>query len=181
MELGQKIVQKSSEFTDKLLEGTQFAGDQEVRALLDKTKKDFRDILDTEPGMRLVDSIEKLGKKIKTEASFRDSVRVIFRLVCQAASSPIVKFGLFLFGIGALIAIVGSLPIVAESALATWVVKLLAWLAPTMCGLCGITYNIATGGANCIKAKIKEFFSETNALTSPIMSQSVANSGKNAV
>ena len=122
------LVEKSVEIADKLFEGTQFANDSESTELVAEVKKDFEVILSTDAGRSFVKNVEKLGQKVTTEGKFLDTIKIIFRIVQQLSSSPMVKLGLFLLGIGALIAVVGSLSFVAEGALAAWILRLVLWV-----------------------------------------------------
>ena len=56
----------------------------------------------------LLDSMEGLAKRIQTEGSFKDGVKVCFRLAKKITTNPWVQFGMFIGLFGLLVALVGQ-------------------------------------------------------------------------
>merc|ERR1711915_1060924 len=83
-----------------LLSGTSFNSDRETRGHLQSLAAAFHEISQTDHGQMLLSALEGLATKIKTEVSFKDAVKVCFRLAKKISSSPWVQFGMFiaLFG-----------------------------------------------------------------------------------
>merc|ERR1712002_1395755 len=56
----------------------------------------------------MLTAMEGLAKKVKTETSFSDAVKVCFRLAKKITKNPWVQFGMFIGLFGLLVALIGQ-------------------------------------------------------------------------
>merc|ERR1712025_1444268 len=89
-----------------LLSGTRFQEDKVAQGHLKSLGNAFHDISKTKEGTVLLDSMEGLAKRIQTEGSFKDAVKVCFRLAKKITSNPWVQFGMFIGLFGLLVALI---------------------------------------------------------------------------
>merc|ERR1712002_1182256 len=61
----------------------------------------------------MLTAMEGLAKKVKTETSFSDAVKVCFRLAKKITNNPWVQFGMFIGLFGLLVALIGQFGTVA--------------------------------------------------------------------
>merc|ERR1712227_1084568 len=91
-----------------LLSGTRFQEDKVAQGHLKSLGNAFHDISKTKEGTVLLDSMEGLAKRIQTEGSFKDGVKVCFRLAKKITTNPWVQFGMFIGLFGLLVALVAQ-------------------------------------------------------------------------
>merc|ERR1711874_805496 len=89
-----------------LLDGTSFQQDREAQGHLESLGGAFHEISKTDEGQVLLCSMEGLATRIKTEVSFKDAVKVCFRLAKKITSNPWVQFGMFIGMFGLLVALI---------------------------------------------------------------------------
>ncbi len=80
--------------------GTTFEHDEQMQAHLRGFADAFVDVAATSQGKVMLASLEGVGRAIKDQNGFVDSVRMMFRLASRVGSNPMVQFGLFLGLIG---------------------------------------------------------------------------------
>merc|ERR1712227_799 len=91
-----------------LLTGTSFHQDNQAQEHLQSLATAFHDISKTDEGQVLLCSMEGLATRIKSEVSFKDAVKVCFRLAKKITTNPWVQFGMFIGLFGLLVALVGQ-------------------------------------------------------------------------
>merc|ERR1712241_308575 len=91
-----------------LLSGTSFQEDRVAQGHLNSLGDAFHEISKTNEGQVLLGSMEGLATRIKTEGSFKDAVKVCFRLAKKITKNPWVQFGLFIGLFGLLVALLGQ-------------------------------------------------------------------------
>ena len=91
-----------------LLSGTSFQGNKEVQGYLQRAKEAFHEIMKTEKGQVLLESVKGLAREIRSEGGFRDAVKVCFRLAKKIIGNSWVQFGMFLGLFGLLVALIGN-------------------------------------------------------------------------
>merc|ERR1712203_495460 len=89
-----------------LLAGTSFQQDKVTQGHLESLGGAFHEISKTEEGQVLLTAMEGLAKRIKTDVSFKDAVKVCFRLAKKITSNPWVQFGMFIGLFGLLVALI---------------------------------------------------------------------------
>ena len=90
-----------------LLSGTSFQTDTAAQGHLKSLGDAFYEIGKSEEGQVMLQAMEGLARKIQTETSFKDAVKVCFRLAKKITKNPWVQFGLFIGLFGLLVAILG--------------------------------------------------------------------------
>merc|ERR1711881_666667 len=89
-----------------LLAGTSFQQDKVTQGHLESLGGAFHEISKTDEGQVLLTAMEGLAKRIKTDVSFKDAVKVCFRLAKKITSNPWVQFGMFIGLFGLLVALI---------------------------------------------------------------------------
>jgi len=91
-----------------LLKGTTFQEDDVAQGHLQCLGDAFYDISKTDEGQVLLLAMEGLATRIKNEGSFKDAVKVCFRLAKKITKNPWVQFGMFIGLFGLLVALIGQ-------------------------------------------------------------------------
>merc|ERR1712202_2211 len=79
-----------------LLSGTSFQEDRVAQGHLQSLGDAFHEIGKTEEGQVMLVAMEGLASQIRTESSFKDAVKVCFRLAKKITVNPWVQFGMFI-------------------------------------------------------------------------------------
>ena len=96
-----------------LLSGTSFQEDAAAQGHLKSLGDAFYEIGQSEEGQIMLTAMEGLAGRIKTETSFKDGVKVCFRLAKKITKNPWVQFGMFIGLFGLLVALIGHYGTVA--------------------------------------------------------------------
>merc|ERR1712183_64370 len=91
-----------------LLSGTTFQEDRVAQGHLQSLGDAFHEIGKTEEGQVMLVAMEGLAARIHTESSFKDAVKVCFRLAKKITKNPWVQFGMFIGLFGLLVALIGQ-------------------------------------------------------------------------
>ena len=73
----------------------------------------FYTISQSEEGQVMLTAMEGLAKRVNTETSFSDAIKVCFRLAKKITTNPWVQFGMFIGLFGLLVALVGHFGTIA--------------------------------------------------------------------
>lgn len=92
----------------ELLSGTSFMQDEVAQSHLEALGLAFQEIGKTEEGQVMLYAMEGLASRIHTESSFKDAVKVCFRLAKKITKNPWVQFGMFIGLFGLLVALIGQ-------------------------------------------------------------------------
>jgi len=89
-----------------ITKGTSFENDPRMRGHLNGFTKAFLNVAGTQEGQQMLLSLEGIGKAVKDQNGFIDTITMMFRLAQKIGSDPMVQFGLFLGLIGVIVALV---------------------------------------------------------------------------
>merc|ERR1712236_51999 len=92
----------------ELLSGTSFQEDTVAQGHLKSLGDAFHEIGKTEEGQIMLQAMEGLATQIRSESSFKDAVKVCFRLAKKITNNPWVQFGMFTGLFGLLVALFGA-------------------------------------------------------------------------